>query len=131
MTGAAATWMMGRTMGFGPDGLGAVLRSTLDASRSIRQALAEAIPTLRVLEPADTNILCFSVAAERDSLSAANARTAAIHRRLAASPHFSMSRTVLAAAAYRELIAAHVASYRGRCDADRLVLVRCVVMNPF
>jgi N-acetylglutamate synthase-like GNAT family acetyltransferase len=42
-----------------------------------------------------------------------------------------MSRTILADAACAELIGAHVETYRGRRDTDRLVLLRCVVMNPF
>lgn len=130
-TGAAATWLTGRTLGFGPDGLGAVLRAALDSCRALRDALAAAIPDLRPLEPMDTNILCFSVAAPGDALSDANARTAAVHARIAASPGFSMSRTVLSGETHGALIADHVATYGGRLDADRLVLVRAVVMNPF
>lgn len=130
-TGAAATWMMGRSVGFDPEGLGGVLRSTIESCRALRAALDAGIPTVRVLEPTDTNILCFSVAEHGDTLSAANARTAAVHRAIAASPNFSMSRTALDASTCGELIAAHVESYAGRPDADRLVLVRCVVLNPF
>lgn len=130
-TGAAATWLTGKTIGFGPRGLGAVLRSTIDSSRALRAALAQAVPLVRILNPADTNIFCFSVAEEGEALSAANARTAAVHAAIAASPAFSMSRTVLGADASSGLIDAHLASWRGQRDADRLVLVRCVVMNPF
>lgn len=130
-TGAAATWLTGRTLGFGPDGLGSVLSATLDSCRAIRDALCAAAPQVRPLDPSDTNIFCFSVAEQGESLSAANARTAAIHRRIAESPTFAMSRTVLSTAAYPDLISSHVESYGGRQDCDRLVLVRCVAMNPF
>jgi glutamate/tyrosine decarboxylase-like PLP-dependent enzyme len=130
-TGAAATWLTGKTIGFGPEGLGAVLRATIDSCRAIRAALAGAIPQLRPLDPADTNIFCFSVAETGETLSAANVRTAAVHAAIAASPTFSMSRTVLGAGASSDLIDAHLAAWGGRRDADRLVLVRCVVMNPF
>lgn len=129
-TGAAATWLMGETLGFGPAGLGAVLRATLDSARTLRVALDTAAPEVRMLDPMDTNIFCFSIAQAGDSLSRANERTAAVHARIAASPAFSMSRTVLGAT-HASLIADHVASYGGRVDADRLVLLRCVVMNPF
>lgn len=130
-TGAAATWLTGRALGFGPDGIGAVLSATLESCRAIRSAVTEAVPEIRPLDPTDTNIFCFSVAARGEALSIANARTAAVHARVAASPGFSMSRTVLGREACGELIDRHVASWGGRCDADRLVLVRCVVMNPF
>ena len=130
-TGAAATWLVGKTLGFGPEGLGAVLRSTIEACGAIREALTEGVPLLRPLDPTDTNIFCFSIAKDGEALSLANARTAAVQARIAASPDFSMSRTVLSALACPDLIDGHVASYRGRRDVDHLVLVRCVVMNPF
>jgi glutamate/tyrosine decarboxylase-like PLP-dependent enzyme len=130
-TGAAAVWLTGKTLGFGPEGLGAILGSTIEACRTIRSALAQAIPLVRPLDPTDTNIFCFSLAEEGEALSLANARTAAAHVAIAGSPHFSMSRTTLARDACPALIDAHVASYGGVRDADTLVLLRCVVMNPF
>jgi hypothetical protein len=123
--------MMARTLGFGPDGMGALLSGAIASCREIRAALAAAVPDLRPLEPMDTNIFCFSVAPIGAALSEANARTAAAHRALSASPHISMTRTVIGADAARDLIAEHVRSYGGVFDADHLVLVRCVVMNPF
>lgn len=130
-TGAAATWLTGQTLGFGPDGLGGVLRAALESARALRAALVHEIPGLRPLDPSDSNILCFTVASQGQALSEANARTAQVHAGLVGSPAFSMSRTVLGANSHGELIARHVASYGGRVDADRLVLLRCVVMNPF
>lgn len=130
-TGAAATWLMGESLGFEPGGLGSVLRATLDSARTLRAALGAAADEVRLLEPMDSNIFCFSVAEAGDSLSRANERTRAVHAGIAASPAFSMSRTVLDAATHGELIADHVATYGGRVDVERLVLVRCVVMNPF
>ena len=130
-TGAAATWLTGKTIGFGPEGLGAVLSSTIEACRAIRTALAASIPLVRPLDPTDTNILCFSLARPGEALSAANARTMAVQADIAEGPNFSMSRTILGRDACPALIDAHVASYQGRADSDRLVLLRCVVMNPF
>jgi hypothetical protein len=42
-----------------------------------------------------------------------------------------MSRTVLGVDSCAGLVRRHVANWGGACDADRLVLLRCVVMNPF
>lgn len=128
-TGAAAVWMMGRSVGFGPEGLGAVLRGAIEGRAAIAEALAQ-LPDVRLLEPADTNILCFSIAAEGEALSAANARTSAAHAWFAASPNLSLSRTVLGTESAPDLVRRHVRSFRGRMDSDRLVLLRCVVMNP-
>ena len=130
-TGAVATWLVGKTLGFGPQGLGAVLRSTIESCRAVRAALSEGVPLLRPLDPTDTNIFCFSIADQGETLSAANARTAAVHAHIATSPDFSMSRTVLSTLTCPDLIDRHLDSYGGRRDADHLVLVRCVLMNPF
>jgi glutamate/tyrosine decarboxylase-like PLP-dependent enzyme len=130
-TGGAAVWLLGKTLGFGPEGLGSVLASTLESRRAVAEAIAGASPWVRPLEPSDTNIFCFSLAAPGEPLSASNARTAAAHARMAASPGFSMSRTVLGVDSCPALVRRHLASWGGACDADRLVLLRCVVMNPF
>jgi glutamate/tyrosine decarboxylase-like PLP-dependent enzyme len=130
-TGAAATWLTGRTLGFGPEGMGSILSATLESCAAIRSALCAAVPQVRPLDPADTNIFCFSVAEHGEALSAANARTSAVHQRFVASPTFAMSRTVLSTAAYPQLISRHVGAYGGSQDCDRLVLLRCVAMNPF
>ena len=128
--GAAATWLTGRTMGFGPEGMGALLAETVRTRRDFQTALAAALPELRFLEPADGNIVCFSVAARGEALSQANRRTEALFDALHRSPEFSVSKTTLGAG-YGALIARHVAGYSGAVDAGGMVLVRCVFMNPY
>src|SRR5690606_18749197 len=73
--GAAATWLSGRTIGFGPEGLGAVLAETIRARQAFEAALGAAVPEARFLRPADANIVCFSVARDGEPLSVANRRT--------------------------------------------------------
>ena len=51
--------------------------------------------------------------------------------RFQADPEFSISKTLLSAESYDSLISAHVEVYDGQRDVDRLVLLRCVFMNPF
>lgn len=128
--GAAATWLSGRTLGFGPDGLGAVLAETVRARQAFEAAVAAAVPEARFLAPADANIVCFSVAEAGDSLSAANARTAALFEHIHRSPEFSVSKTTLGPD-YAGLIARHVEGFDGVVDAPGMVLVRCVFMNPY
>ena len=128
--GAAATWLSGRTIGFGPDGLGAVLAETIRARQAFETALGEAVPEVRFLAPADANIVCFSVARDGEPLSAANRRTEALFERIHRSPEFSVSKTTLGAD-YAAVIGRHVRGFGGAVDADGMVLVRCVFMNPY
>src|SRR5690606_5309107 len=51
--GAAATWLSGHTIGFGPNGLGALLAETIRTRRAFEGAVGDALPEVRVLEPAD------------------------------------------------------------------------------
>jgi len=128
--GAAAVWLSGRTIGFGPDGLGALLAETVRARQAFEAALGAAVPEVRFLEPADANIVCFSVAAPGENLSAANARTTALFDRIHRSPEFSVSKTTLGPD-YAAVIARHVEGFGGEVDAPGMVLVRCVFMNPY
>lgn len=128
--GAAAVWLSGRTIGFGPDGLGALLAETVRARQAFEAALGAAVPEVRFLEPADANIVCFSVAAPGESLSSANARTTALFDRIHRSPEFSVSKTTLGPD-YAAVIARHVEGFGGAVDAPGMVLVRCVFMNPY
>lgn len=128
--GAAATWLTGRTLGFGPDGIGAVLAETIRTRAAFQKAVAEAVPSARFLEPADANIVCFSIADEGEALSSANRRTEALFDAIHRSPDFSVSKTTLGPD-YGALIRRHVAIGGGPVDAPGLVLIRCVFMNPY
>ena len=130
-TGAAAVWLMGRSLGFDAEGHGALVRATLEAAGQLRRTVAAASPQVRLLEPVDTNIFCFSLAKPGEPLSVSNRRTAAAHARIAASPLFSLSKTVLAQESAGQLIDAHLHRYGGVADEPTLTLLRCVVMNPF
>lgn len=128
--GAAATWLTGRTLGFGPDGLGAVLAETIRTRAAFQRAVAEALPSVRFLDPADANIVCFSIADAGEALSSANRRTEALFDVIHHSPEFSVSKTTLGPD-YAALIRRHAASYGGAIDAPGLALIRCVFMNPY
>jgi glutamate/tyrosine decarboxylase-like PLP-dependent enzyme len=128
--GAAATWLTGRTMGFGPDGLGALLAETVRTALGFRAELTRAHPEVRVLEPVDANIVCFSLARREEPLSQSNARTSALFDAIHASPDLSVSKTTLGAE-YAALVERHVGGYEGVVDAPGLVLIRCVFMNPY
>jgi glutamate/tyrosine decarboxylase-like PLP-dependent enzyme len=128
--GAAATWLTGRTLGFGPHGLGCVLAETIRTRAAFQAAVGAALPSVRFLEPADANIVCFSIADAGEALSSANRRTAALFDIIHRSPDFSVSKTSLGAD-YAALIDRHTAGYGGTVDTPGLTLIRCVFMNPY
>ncbi len=129
--GAAATWLTGKTLGFGPQKFGKIIAAGIDARKVFTKALIKAIPLVRPLRPADTNIVCFSLAKEGETLSQSNARTLAVYARFQAHPDFSVSKTVLGAASYDALIDQHLKGHDGVRDEDSLALLRLVFMNPF
>ncbi|MCJ9428203.1 pyridoxal phosphate-dependent decarboxylase family protein [Kordiimonas marina] len=129
--GATATWLTGKTLGFDAGGMGGVIAATIGACRQVKDRLAQLVPAFRPLEPTDTNILCFSLAREGDSLKAANAATEAMYDRFATSPDFAVSKTTLGVKSHRLMIERHTGTYDGPLDDDHLVLLRMVFMNPF
>lgn len=128
--GAAATWLTGRTLGFGPEGLGALLAETIRARRVFQARVAGALPAVRFLEPADANIVCFSLADDGEPLSSANRRTEALFEAIRASDDFAVSRTRLGVD-YAAQIARHLEAWGGLADEGGLTLIRCVFMNPY
>lgn len=128
--GAAATWLTGRTIGFGPEGMGGLLAETIQSRKDFQAAVHDALPLVRFLEPADSNIACFSVACAGDRASDSNQRTQAAFDALAASSEFVVTKTTLGAD-YAAQRARHVATYGGVDDADGLLMIRCVFMNPY
>lgn len=129
--GAAAVWLTGKTLGFDADRFGVLVAAGIKARKTFQESVVKSNTLVRPLAPADTNILCFSLARQGDTLSAANARAIDAYAKFQASPEFSVSKTVLFAESYDALINAHVESYDGVRDADELALLRCVFMNPF
>ncbi len=129
--GAAATWLTGKTLGFGPDKFGKIIAAGIQSRKIFQADMVKANPLVRPLDPSDTNIVCFSLAKPDEPLSVSNERTLAVYSKFQAHPDFSVSKTVLDAHSYGALIEAHVGTYGGECDVGQLALLRLVFMNPF
>ncbi|WP_417458977.1 pyridoxal phosphate-dependent decarboxylase family protein [Kordiimonas sp.] len=129
--GAAATWLTGKTLGFNPKGLGAVIEQTIHACRAVKQKIEKAIPTAHILTPVETNIMCFSLTTKAKSLREANRLTSTVFQKFVDCPDFSVSKTTLSMSSHHKVIQRHVVGYGGSIDDDHLVLLRCVFMNPF
>lgn len=130
-TGAAATWLTGKTLGFDAEGLGAVITETILAVRRFKSVLADGLAAFRPLEPTDTNVLCFAMAEEGEALSKTNRHTLALFDIIHGSAEFAVSKTVFSTRTHGAMIDHHLSGYGGTLDEDRLVLIRCVFMNPF
>ncbi|MGZ9098426.1 MAG: pyridoxal phosphate-dependent decarboxylase family protein [Brevundimonas sp.] len=131
--GAAATWLTAETLGFGADGLGAIMAATVEARQAFQAAVRDAVPDARFL-PADSNIACFSLARPGEGLGRSNARTQAVFDHFQGSPYFSVSKTTLGAD-NAALIADGLAMYGGHDDRPdgrrEMLVIRCVFMNPY
>lgn len=129
--GAAATWLTGKTLGFDSEGIGRVIADTILAARKFKKDIGETLPFVHFLAPSETNILCFSICEHGWSLNKANNITQKMFERFEKCPEFSLSLTTLSIEAHNNMITQHVAGFSGQLDSDKLVLLRCVFMNPF
>lgn len=130
-TGAAASWMSARAIGFDAQGLGAILTRGIQAKQYFQAELQRQLPLLRVAPGGDCNILCFCLARSHEGLAQANARTLAIYEALLAGDAFGVSRTTLTRTYYAALIDDFARSWGAAIDSDQLQLIRLVFMNPF
>jgi glutamate/tyrosine decarboxylase-like PLP-dependent enzyme len=130
-TGAAATWMSGHAIGLDSDGYGRLLERGLLAREIVLSALREMEGEVSVPSLPETNIVCFSLARRKESLSGANRRTLECFRMFQESPDCSVSKTVLSLADHRAIISKVVAEKEMEADDDHLLCLRLVLMNPF
>lgn len=130
-TGATATWLSAMSLGFHSEGLGKILRRTLEAKALTESLLKEKGEPYRVCPDTDTNILCLNFAYSGDELSKVNKRTQKILERLHQTDRIFVSKTILSRENYGAYIEHFVNSWGGRLDEDRLFLIRMSLMNPF
>jgi len=130
-SGATATWLTGKVIGFGPDGFGNIINSTFDATKSFCSYAEKELSFLHLLKPVDSNVVCFSLADDGDTLDLANQKTLRVFEKFTESATFSVSKTTLSMDWNDQLINKHVESYNGVKNENELILIRCVFMNPF
>lgn len=130
-SGASATWLTGKSIGYPSKVFASILYSTIEACQVFKQKLQDQLPWVQVLEPTHTNVLCFSIANLGDSLKETNNKTLKIFKEISEGPQFAVSKTSLGVNNYELQIRSHINKYKGYLDDDHLVLIRCVFMNPF
>lgn len=137
-TGAAATWMTARAVGFDQKGYGRIISRTIRIRRDLEDALS-ALEGVRVAPRAETNLLCFALAHTGDSIEVSNERANRFYRKMNQSNSpFYVSKTKLSLdeeAAYAKYVRKWLASLGLEVRPDEkskeIVLIRLTLMNPF
>lgn len=131
--GAISTWLTAKTIGLNPEGYGRILHRTIESREILEEKLKEAHPQIRVFPYAETNILTFCIAREREALSSTNHKTLNVFKAFDAheQPEFYVSKTSMAKPSYQRLIDNFTSQWDAVHDTKELVLIRLTLMNPF
>jgi glutamate/tyrosine decarboxylase-like PLP-dependent enzyme len=131
-TGAAATWMLAKTMPLNAGGFGRILLRHFMARRVLEDALCASTLPIRVVKTSESNVLCFVVAAEGESLSVVNQRSHELYRALSGpDARFFVSKTTIFWQNASALCERFSGSWGAQCDTGSIVLLRMCLMNPF
>ena len=130
-TGPSAVWLSAKIMPLDSHGHGWFLNKSLSITHMLYDVISRVSPNIRMLDSSDTNVMCFAIAAEGDSLSEANRKTDVVIAHFRESSELSATRTGLTVENYGQLVTRTVAGWDGVLDSDQLTVVRMVVMNPY
>ena len=130
-TGPSAVWLSAKIMPLDGQGHGWFLNKSLSITHMLYDVISRVSPNIRMLDSSDTNVMCFAIAAEGDSLSEANRKTDVVIAHFRESSELSATRTGLTVENYGQLVTRTVAAWDGVLDSDQLTVVRMVVMNPY
>ncbi|MCB0419750.1 MAG: aspartate aminotransferase family protein [Bdellovibrionales bacterium] len=130
-TGAGATWLTAKTLGFHQNGIGRILQKGILARKRLQTLMRSMLPEARFLDNYDTNVFCFCVAHEGETLSQVNERTLRIFSDHYNQEGYFVSKTTLEVKSYGKYIKNLVGTWKGHIDVEKLVLIRLVFMNPF
>ena len=130
-TGHSAVWLSAKIMPLDSHGHGWFLNKSLSITHMLYDVISRVSPNIRMLDSSDTNVMCFAIAAEGDSLSEANRKTDVVIAHFRESSELSATRTGLTVENYGQLVTRTVAAWDGVLDSDQLTVVRMLVMNPY
>lgn len=131
-TGATATWLTARTIGFSVNGLGKILERAVKVKRSLENELKETHPSIRILPDTDLNIIGLCVANDNDTVSTANKKTMLLYNTFKTDiTQFYVTKTTLHRNSYLNCIEHFCKSWKNTEIDDDLVVIRICLMNPF
>jgi hypothetical protein len=125
--------MTARCIGLNPDGYGRILGRTIRIRKKMEQELAQSGLPIRIAPFADTNIVCFTLASQGESLLATNHGLEKIYRSFdprLASP-FMASKTALRWPEYARYLDQYTSSWNAQINCSEVKLFRLCLMNPF
>lgn len=131
--GAVSTWLTSRVIGFDREGYGRILERSIGARLKLEKLLTMADPRIHVVSSSETNILCFCVAEKWEPVSETNARSREIYDAFSTKENheFFVSKTALEYKDHPALLDDYTSRWNARWDAEQIILLRMVLMNPF
>lgn len=130
-TGAAATWLTSKSIGFNSDGLGRILSRHLETKSKFQNELTKNFKNLIFTEGSDLNILCWTIKGQSKSLSEANSK---VDQLFADFPKqslpFYISKTSLPLKK-NSWLEQFLIKNGLQLDTKKCHLVRMTLMNPF
>lgn len=131
-SGAAATWLTLKAIGSDADGYGRIVRRTVQLRKELSRLLSASDERIRVVPHLQTNVLCFTVGANAQSLTESNRWVKAFYEAHSGpKAKYSVSKTSLPIAKYESLMAEMFGDWKPQVDCESIDLVRLTLMNPF
>ena len=132
--GAAAVYLTDKTLGFGSDGLGRILKRSINNKQQLEIAV-NSMNDFFCTQNDGTNILTFVYKSNSHSLKEINRQTkrlyeTALKNYSANDSSFIMSKTILSSG-FKKFIEKNCRNWNVKKDTDELFLIRCTIMNPF
>ncbi|MCB0317367.1 MAG: hypothetical protein KDD56_01325 [Bdellovibrionales bacterium] len=130
--GAVAMWLTAKSIGLDENGYGYILEKTIKQQRKLEKALKAADSRIKVAPNAETNILLFCVALDKEPLSKTNERTNNLYAEFShKGSSFFVSITTLTWRDYDRYLDSFTSSWTANKDTEGLALIRCTLMHPF
>jgi glutamate/tyrosine decarboxylase-like PLP-dependent enzyme len=131
--GAMSTWLTAKCIGLNSEGYGQILTQTIKQRQNLERKITRAHPLVRVAPHSETNILCFTIAKEGESIAAANNRALKMYEAINHNEKipFFVSMTSLKWENYGPFLDDYVSSWSAIIDDSKLSLLRLTLMNPF
>lgn len=133
-TGACATWMTHKCVGFNEEGYGRILAKTITSASSLKQELQNVFKdSIHIFSGSGLNVFAFALIRPTGHLSEMNNLQSTLFAQLAANSEnpFFVTKTKLSLSVYRKALNPLFQRHKIIEDADHLTLVRICLMNPF
>lgn len=130
-SGACATWMSSKSIGFGMNGYGQILKRTILSKKALENEIKNNCPQVRVLENMHLNLLGIVYLSKNKTLKELNSSTKKLIDFINQDDQFVVSSTDLKLPEYKNLIEYNCENWDISIDDSKLTLLRMTLMNPF